>query len=41
MDRREFVVGAAVQVAALASGPALANVPSAYDWCASPPTTKP
>src|ERR1700734_3239987 len=37
MDRREFVVGAAVQAAALAARPALANVPSAYDWTASPP----
>ena len=37
MDRREFVVGAAVQAAALAALPALANVPSAYDWSASPP----
>ncbi len=37
MDRREFLVGAAVQAAALAAGPALANVPSAYDWSASPP----
>jgi protein-L-isoaspartate(D-aspartate) O-methyltransferase len=37
MDRREFVVGAAVQAAALAAGPALANVPSAYNWSASPP----
>ena len=37
MDRREFVVGAAVQAAALAARPALANVPSAYDWRASPP----
>ena len=37
MDRREFVVGAAVQGAALTARPALANVPSAYDWNASPP----
>jgi Protein-L-isoaspartate(D-aspartate) O-methyltransferase (PCMT) len=37
MDRREFVVGAAVQAAALAAGPALANVPSPYDWNALPP----
>ena len=37
MDRRGFIVGAAVQAAALAAGPALANVPSAYDWSASPP----
>jgi len=37
MDRREFVVGAAVQAASLATRPALANVPSAYDWTASPP----
>ena len=37
MDRREFVVGVAVQASALAAGAALANVPSAYDWNASPP----
>jgi protein-L-isoaspartate(D-aspartate) O-methyltransferase len=37
MDRREFVVGAAVQAAALATRPALANVPSPYDWSGSPP----
>ena len=37
MDRRGFIVGAAVQAAALAAAPALANVPSAYDWSASPP----
>jgi protein-L-isoaspartate(D-aspartate) O-methyltransferase len=37
MDRREFVIGAAAQAAALAARPALANVPSAYDWTASPP----
>ena len=37
MDRRGFIVGAAVQAAAVAAGPALANVPSAYDWSASPP----
>ena len=37
MDRREFVVGAAVQAASLGTRPALANVPSAYDWTASPP----
>jgi protein-L-isoaspartate(D-aspartate) O-methyltransferase len=37
MDRREFFVGAAVQAAALAARPALANVPSAYDRSASPP----
>jgi protein-L-isoaspartate(D-aspartate) O-methyltransferase len=37
MDRREFVVGAAVQAAALAVRPALANVPAPYDWSASPP----
>ena len=35
MDRRGFIVGAAVQAAALAAAPALANVPSAYDWSAS------
>ena len=33
MDRRAFVIG----TAALAVSPALANVPSAYDWSASPP----
>jgi protein-L-isoaspartate(D-aspartate) O-methyltransferase len=37
MDRRGFIVGAAVQAAALAARPAFANVPSAYDWSASPP----
>jgi len=37
MDRRELVVGAAVQAAALAVRPALANVPAPYDWRASPP----
>ena len=37
LDRREFVLGVAVQGAALAAGAALANVPSAYDWSASPP----
>ena len=37
MDRRAFVIGAAVQPAALAACPALANVPGAYDWSASPP----
>ena len=37
MDRRKFVVGATVQAVALAVRPALANVPSAYDWSASPP----
>ena len=37
MDRREFVVGAAVQAAALAVRPALANVPAPYDWSASRP----
>ena len=37
MDRRAFVVGAAVEVAALAARPALANVPVPYDWSASPP----
>ena len=37
MDRREFVVGAALQAAALGVRPALANVPTAYDWSASPP----
>ena len=37
MDRRGFIVGAAVQAAALAAGPALAKVPGAYDWSASPP----
>ena len=37
MDRRAFVVGAAAEAAALVAGPALANVPGAYDWSASPP----
>jgi protein-L-isoaspartate(D-aspartate) O-methyltransferase len=37
MNRRQFVVGAAAEVAALAARPALANVPSAYDSSASPP----
>ena len=32
MDRREFVVGAA-----LAARAALINVPGPYDWSASPP----
>jgi hypothetical protein len=32
MNRREFVVGAAAQVAALAARPARANVPTPYDW---------
>ncbi|MGB7975585.1 MAG: protein-L-isoaspartate O-methyltransferase [Roseiarcus sp.] len=36
MDRREFDVGVALQ-AALAAGPALADVPIPYDWSASPP----
>jgi protein-L-isoaspartate(D-aspartate) O-methyltransferase len=37
VDRRQFVIGAAAGVAALAARPALANVPSAYDSSASPP----
>jgi protein-L-isoaspartate(D-aspartate) O-methyltransferase len=37
MDRRELLLGVAVQAAAPAAGPALATVPSAYDWSASPP----
>jgi protein-L-isoaspartate(D-aspartate) O-methyltransferase len=37
VNRRQFVVGAAAEVAALAARPALANVPSAYDSSASPP----
>jgi protein-L-isoaspartate(D-aspartate) O-methyltransferase len=37
MDRREFVLSAGAQAAALAARPALANVPSAYDSSASPP----
>ena len=37
MDRRGFIVGAAAQAAAARAAPALANVPSAYDWSASPP----
>ena len=36
MDRRTFLVGAAAG-AALAAKPALANVPTPYDWNASPP----
>jgi protein-L-isoaspartate(D-aspartate) O-methyltransferase len=37
MDRRGFVLGAALEAAALAARPALANVPVPYDWGASPP----
>ena len=37
MDRRRFVIGAAAQAAALAARPARANVPTPYDWSASPP----
>ncbi|MGC2783862.1 MAG: protein-L-isoaspartate O-methyltransferase [Roseiarcus sp.] len=37
VGRRQFVIGAAAEVAALAARPALANVPSAYDSSASPP----
>ena len=37
VDRRQFVIGAAAEVAALAARPALANVPSAYNSSASPP----
>jgi protein-L-isoaspartate(D-aspartate) O-methyltransferase len=37
MVRREFFVGAAISAATLATRPALANVPSAYGWSASPP----
>jgi protein-L-isoaspartate(D-aspartate) O-methyltransferase len=37
MNRREFLVGAAAQAAALAVRPALANAPSSHDWSASPP----
>ena len=37
VDRRQFVIGAAAGVAALAARPALANVPSAYNSSASPP----
>jgi protein-L-isoaspartate(D-aspartate) O-methyltransferase len=37
MDRREFVIGAAAEAAALAACPALANAPTPYDWNASPP----
>jgi protein-L-isoaspartate(D-aspartate) O-methyltransferase len=37
VDRRQFVIGAAAEVAALAARPALANVPSAYASIASPP----
>ena len=34
MDRRKFLIGAA---AAAAARPALANVPTPYDWSVSPP----
>jgi protein-L-isoaspartate(D-aspartate) O-methyltransferase len=38
MDRREFLTGAAAAAAAAAAArPALANVPTPYDWSASPP----
>jgi protein-L-isoaspartate(D-aspartate) O-methyltransferase len=37
MDRRAFVVCGAAGAAAFAGRPALANVPSGYDWSASPP----
>ena len=37
MNRREFVVGAAAQATTLVTRPALANVPTPYDWSASPP----
>jgi protein-L-isoaspartate(D-aspartate) O-methyltransferase len=37
MDRRAFVIGAAAQAAALTARPALANVPTPYDWSVSPP----
>ncbi|HEY4807502.1 MAG TPA: rRNA adenine N-6-methyltransferase family protein, partial [Roseiarcus sp.] len=37
MNRREFVVGAAAQATTLVARPALANVPTPYDWSASPP----
>jgi protein-L-isoaspartate(D-aspartate) O-methyltransferase len=37
MDRREFVIGAAVQALALAACPAVANVPVPYDQGVSPP----
>ena len=37
MDRRSLIVGAAAQAAELATRSALANVPTAYDWSASPP----
>jgi protein-L-isoaspartate(D-aspartate) O-methyltransferase len=38
MDRREFIVGAAAALTGgLASHPAQANVPTPYDWSASPP----
>jgi protein-L-isoaspartate(D-aspartate) O-methyltransferase len=40
MLRRSFIVGATSAVAALAASSAVrANVPVAYDWTASPPTT--
>ena len=37
VDRRQFVIGAAAEVAALVARPALANVPGAYELSASPP----
>jgi protein-L-isoaspartate(D-aspartate) O-methyltransferase len=37
MDRRGFIIGAATQAVALVVGWALANVPTPYDWSASPP----
>ena len=38
MDRRRFLMGMAQAAgAALAARPALANVPTPYDWSASPP----
>ena len=37
MDRRQFVIGAAAEAAALAARPVLANVSGAYDSSASPP----
>ena len=37
VDRRAFVLGAAVGAAALAARPALANVPQPYAWTALPP----
>jgi protein-L-isoaspartate(D-aspartate) O-methyltransferase len=37
MKRREFLIGAATAASAVAARPAFANVPTPYDWNASPP----